>query len=136
MADTLEGAALDLVKQGKNFAHVTIPREDGDPQVVLVWAFADDAGNIKLNSAEGRAWPENLRRAGRAIITVANHENPYEYVSVTGRLAEDTHDGAEDDIDYLAQKYLGEDRYPWRAEGEQRVTFTLAPERVRHQGAS
>lgn len=132
---TLEGRALELIQQGKNFANVTIPREGRDPQVVLVWAFADDDGNIKLNSAEGRAWPESLRAAGRAILVVPDFENPYEYVTVHARLTDDTHEGADDDIDFLAQKYLGQDTYPWRAEGEQRVTFTLTPERVRHQGA-
>ena len=126
--------SLDLISNGKNFAHVAIPRQGTDPRVVLVWAKTDDDGNIRLNSAEGRAWPEDLRAAGRAIITVANHENPYEYLTVTARLAGDTHDGAEDEIDALAKKYLGQDTYPWRQDGEQRVSFTLAPEKVRHQG--
>jgi PPOX class probable F420-dependent enzyme len=134
MAANLEGRALELIKQGKNFAHVTIPRDGSDPQVVVVWADADDDGNVTLNSAEGRTWPESLRRAGRAIVTVANHDNPYEYVSVTGRLAGDTHDGADEVIDALAKKYLDADSYPFRQPGEQRVTFTLAPERVRLQG--
>jgi hypothetical protein len=126
--------SLELISNGKNFAHVAIPRDRSDPRVVIVWAKTDDDGNIVLNSAEGRAWPADLRKAGRAIITVANHENPYEYVTVTARLADDTHEGADADIDSLAQKYLGQDTYPWRQEGEQRVTFRLAPETVRHQG--
>jgi len=134
MAATLEGRALALIKEGKNFAHVAIPRDDGDPQVVLVWADADDDGTITLNSAEGRKWPESLRAAGRAIVTVADHDNPYEYVTVGARLEGDTHDGADEQIDSLAKKYLGQDTYPWRAPGEQRVTFKLTPVSVRHQG--
>ena len=126
--------SLDLISNGKNFAHVAIPREGTDPRVVLVWAKTDDDGNIRLNSAEGRAWPEDLRAAGRAIITVANHENPYEYLTVTARLAGDTHDGAEDEIDALAKKYLGQDRYPHRRPGEVRVTVKVTPEKIQSMG--
>ena len=57
-------------------------------------------------------------------------ENPYEYVEVRGKVAERTHDGADEHIDALAKKYLDVDSYPFRQEGEQRVKFTLAPERV------
>jgi hypothetical protein len=53
----------------------------------LVWAHTDD-GNVTLNSSEGRTWPENLRNAGTATVTVI--ADPYEWVSVTGRLVEDT----------------------------------------------
>ena len=56
--------------------------------------------------------------------------NPYEYVSVTGRLTEDTHDGADEHINALSKKYIDQDEYPFRSEGEQRIKFTLRPERV------
>jgi len=133
MAAKLEGRAREIVED-KNFAHVAVPRQDGTIQGVVVWADVDDQGRVVVNSAEGRGWPKNLRRAGSATVTVANHENPYEFVSVTGRLVEDTHDGADDVIDGLAKKYLDADSYPFRKEGEQRVTFVLEPERVSHQG--
>ena len=136
MSDTaqLEGRPLELLREGKNFAHVAIAKGGGDVRTVLVWIDADDEGNVMLNSAEGRAWPRELREAGRAFITVPNHENPYEYVAIEARLDGDTNDGADADIDALAKKYLGEDKYPWAQPGERRVTFTLRPERVRHQG--
>jgi PPOX class probable F420-dependent enzyme len=131
MSKTLEGRAKELVT-ARNFAHVAVPQEDGSIQAVVVWAHASDDGKVELNSAEGRSWPENLRRAGRATVTVADSDNPYEYVSVVGRLVEDTHDGADDHIDALARKYMDADSYPFRKEGEQRVKFVLEPERVRH----
>jgi PPOX class probable F420-dependent enzyme len=133
MAAKLEGRAREIV-QDKNFAHVAVPRSDGTIQGVVVWADVDDQGRLVVNSAEGRGWPKNLRRAGSATVTVANHDNPYEFVSVAGRLVEDTHDGADDVIDGLAKKYLDADSYPFRKEGEQRVTFVLEPERVSHHG--
>ena len=59
-----------------------------------------------LNSAEGRAWPANVRRDRRVALNVVNLENPYEYVSIEGTLVEDTHEGADEHIDALAKKYL------------------------------
>jgi PPOX class probable F420-dependent enzyme len=117
--------------EDKNFAHVATIRPDGTPHVVPVWVDVDDDGNVALNSAEGRLWPRNVRRDPRVTVTVQKHENPYEYVSITGRVVEDTHAGADEHIDRLSHKYLGKD-YPYRTPGEQRVTFRIAPERVTH----
>jgi hypothetical protein len=41
-------------------------------------------------------------------------------------------EGADEHIDRLAQKYLGVDRYPYRQEGEQRITYLVDADRVRH----
>ena len=130
MAATLEGRPKEIIA-GKNYAHVAIPRQDGTVQTVIVWADAED-GNVTLNSAEGRKWPETLRKAGTATVTVMADSNPYEWVSVTGRLVEDTHDGADAHIDAFAKKYLDADSYPYRQEGEQRIKFVLQPERVHY----
>ena len=37
-------------------------------------------------------------------------------------------------IDHLAQKYLGEERYPHSAPDEERVTVAIEPERVESYG--
>ena len=83
-----------------------------------------------LNTAEGRAWPRNLERDPHVTLTVPNMENPYEYVEIRGTVAERTHDGADEHIDALAKKYLGQDSYPYRQPGEQRVIIRVAPEHV------
>ena len=118
--------------EAPNFCHVALPAEDGTIQAVVVWSDLD-GDRIVLNSAEGRTWPANLRRAGRATLTVMNLDDPEEFVTVVARLAEDTNDGADDVINALSQKYKGRD-YDFRP-GQQRVTFRLVPERiVRHGG--
>ena len=132
MADKLEGRSREIVEQGKNYAHVSIPKTDGTVQSVIVWAHTDDAGNVTLNSAEGRSWPTNLRKAGTATVTLMADGNPYEWVSIVGRLEEDTHEGADESIDQLAKKYIDEDSYPFRRPGEQRILFKLSPEGVSH----
>jgi PPOX class probable F420-dependent enzyme len=128
--ETLEGRPLEILRDGKNYAHVAIPAEDGSVQTVIVWADADEAGRVVLNSMEGRTWPERLRKAGKATVTLMADGNPYEYVSIKGRLEEDTHEGADESIDRLAKKYIDEDSYPFRQPGEQRILFKLSPERV------
>jgi hypothetical protein len=133
MTATLEGPARAIVAD-KNYAHLAVPREDGSILSVVIWSDVDDAGNIIVNSAEGRTWPRLLRKAGRATLSWANASNPYEFVSVTAKLVGDTHDGADAGIDALAKKYMGVDTYPGHSESEQRVQFTLQPERVTHRG--
>jgi PPOX class probable F420-dependent enzyme len=127
MAETLEGDALDLIKD-KNVALLSTLRKDGTIQSVVVWADADDDGQVVLNSAEGRAWPANLRRTGHATVTVVNRDNPMEFVAVTGNIAADTHEDGEAVINQLSHKYIGTD-YPWLGD-DTRVTFRIAPTRV------
>jgi PPOX class probable F420-dependent enzyme len=129
----LEGPARDIVAD-KNYAHLAVPREDGTILSVVIWSDVDADGNIVVNSAEGRAWPRLLRRAGQATLSWANASNPYEFVSVTARLTGDTHEGADAGIDALAKKYMGVDSYPGRTPTETRIQFTLQPERVTHRG--
>lgn len=125
---SIDGKAEELLK-GKNFANVATLRADGSVQVSPVWVDVRD-GRPAVNSAEGRAWPRNLERDPRVTIAVQNMENPYEYVEIRGRVAERTHDGADEDIDALAKKYLGVDEYPYRQPGEQRVIIAIEPEHV------
>jgi PPOX class probable F420-dependent enzyme len=129
----LEGPAHAIVAD-KNYAHLSVPREDGTILSVVIWSDVDADGNIVVNSAEGRAWPRLLRRAGQATLSWANASNPYEFASVTAKLVGDTHDGADAGIDALAKKYMGVDTYPGHTDAETRVQFTLQPERVTHRG--
>jgi len=128
MSATIEGRAEELL-QGKNFCHVATLRPDGTVHGAPVWVDVQD-GLPALNTAEGRAWPRNLERDPRVTLTVANMENPYEYVEIRGEVAARTHDGADEHIDSLAKKYLGQDSYPYRQPGEQRVIIRVAPEHV------
>jgi PPOX class probable F420-dependent enzyme len=128
MSATIEGRAEELLK-GKNYANVATFRADGKIHGAPVWVDVED-GLAVLNSAEGRAWPTNLERDPHLTLTVQNMENPYEYVEIRGAVAERTHEGADEHIDEMAKKYLGQDSYPYRQPGEQRVIIRVAPEHV------
>ncbi len=133
MSSTVEGRAAELLG-GKNFCLVSTLRADGSVHAVPVWVDVQD-GLPTLNTAEGRAWPRNLERDPRVTLTVQNLENPYEYVTIRGRVADRTHEGADAHIDALAKKYLGQDSYPYRQPGEQRVIVRVSPEFVHTYGS-
>ncbi|HKH79034.1 MAG TPA: PPOX class F420-dependent oxidoreductase [Solirubrobacteraceae bacterium] len=133
MSATIEGRGEELLR-AKNFCNVSTLREDGSVQAAPVWVDVQD-GRPVLNTAEGRAWPRNLQRDPRVTLTVQNMENPYEYVTIRGRVAERTHEGADEHIDALAKKYMGVDEYPLRQPGEQRVIIRIDPEYVHVWGS-
>ena len=133
MSATIDGRSAELLK-AKNFCNVSTINADGSVHAVPVWVDVQD-GLAVVNTAEGRVWPRNLERDPRVTLTVPNLENPYEYVSIRGRVAQRTHDGADAHIDALAKKYLDQDSYPFRQPGEQRLILRIEPEHVRVWGS-
>ena len=117
--------------EDKEMAHVATLNADGSPQVSAVW-IALDGDLVTFNTAEGRLKPKNLRRDGRVAISIADEENPYENVIIQGKVIDMINDGADDDIDALAKRYLDADSYPFRQEGEERVIVKIEPEKVNH----
>jgi PPOX class probable F420-dependent enzyme len=113
-------------------ATATTLRNDGSPHNTIVWIDAED-GTVTFNTAVGRAKERHLREDPRAAVLVVHPENSYQWVAVSGS-AELTTDGADDQIDKLARKYLGQDKYPWRNAAEQRISVKIRPERVDSSG--
>lgn len=132
MAETFNDTQKALI-DAKNFAHVATLFADGRPQVTPVWVDRD-GDQLRINSAEGRAKVENLRRDPRIAVEVNNSENPYQYVEVRGEVVEFRHKGADEHIDALAKKYMDLDEYPMRQPGERRVTIVIRPDRIRGWG--
>jgi PPOX class probable F420-dependent enzyme len=113
-------------------ATATTLRGDGSPHTTVVWVEADDGG-VSFNTARSRAKTRHIEADDRVSIAVVDPANPYRWVSVSGR-AELVDDGADEQIDRLAKKYLGKDEYPWRTPDEQRVSVRIAPETVETYG--
>ena len=119
--------------RGKNWGTVVTLREDGSPHATPVW-IDTDGENVLFNTAIGRAKERHLRRDPRVSVTVLPAEDQQAgYVSVSGT-AELTEEGANDHIDKLAQKYLGQDTYPYLQPGERRVIVTVTPDKVDSMG--
>lgn len=132
MPASIPASHRDLFEK-PNFGHLATLMPDGSPQVTPVWVDIE-GDTILFNTAEGRVKTRNLDRDGRVAISVADQQNPYRYIQVRGRVVSRTHEGADAHIDRLAKKYLGQDRYPFRQPGEQRVIFRIQPEHVQVSG--
>jgi len=129
---TLSEKQADLFR-GKNWGTVVTLRADGSPHATPVW-IDTDGEHVIFNTAVGRAKERHLRRDPRSSVTVLPADNQQAgYVSVTGT-AELVEEGAVDHIDKLAQKYLGQEKYPYLQEGEQRVIVKVTPEKVDSMG--
>jgi PPOX class probable F420-dependent enzyme len=118
----------EFIAENPYVATATTLRDDGSPHNTIVWIDAED-GVVTFNTAVGRAKERHLRRDPRVGVLVVHPENAYQWVAVSGR-AELTTEGADEQIDHLAKKYLGQDEYPWRDPAQQRISVKIAPERV------
>ncbi len=112
-----------------NFPHLATLMPDGSPQVTPVWVDLE-GDRILVNTAEGRAKPRNVRRDPRVAISIHRQDDPYSSAFIRGRVVEITHEGADERIDKLAKKYLGQDTYPYRQPGEQRVILVIEPDHI------
>ena len=113
--------------QGKNFAFVATLNKDGSPQVTPTWVDADDE-HVLINVTTTRQKAKNIKRDPRVAVAVADQTNPYTMITIQGKVVEQiTGKEAEDHIDKMARKYLGQDKYPYRAPGEQRVLLKIEP---------
>ncbi len=128
MSATLSEGVKKLFRE-PNYGHLATLMPDGSPQVSPVWVDVD-GDRILVNSAEGRVKPRNVRRDARVAISIYNQENPYSSAFIGGRVVEITHEGADEHIDKLAKKYLGQDKYPYHQPGDQRVILVIEPEHV------
>ncbi|TYC00479.1 PPOX class F420-dependent oxidoreductase [Micromonospora sp. WP24] len=108
-------------------AHVATIEEDGSPHVTPVW-IDTDGEHILFNTIRGRTKYENLRRNPQVAISVADRANDFRTLWIKGR-AELVTEGAEEHLDRLARKYLGQESYPFRQPGEQRVIIRVTPMR-------
>ena len=116
--------------EGKHFAHVATVNSDGTPQVSAVWIGTDD-DLVTFNTVEGRVKTKNMHANPAVALSVTNEENPYENLIIQGKVVEMTPEGADDDIDALAKRYLDADSYPFRQPGEERVIVKIEPLRAR-----
>jgi len=111
---------------------VTDLRPDGSPHSTIVWVDVDD-DEVSFNTAYGRAKPTYIGRDGRVALTVVDPQDPYRWLSVSGT-ATLVDEGADEQIDRLAKKYIGADSYPFRQPGEQRVSVRIAVEKIDGRG--
>ncbi len=125
-------AVVREMLEAPNFWMLGTANPDGQAQINPMWVDIE-GDDIVLNTAIGRRKEKNLRRDPRLTLAIADPNNPYEYVEIRGEITEYIEgDEAEAGIDKLAKKYIGEDVYPWRTEGERRLKMRVKPTFIHH----
>ena len=132
MSEVIPSNWHDLFEK-KVFANLATVMPNGAPQVTPVWVDFDGE-HVLVNTAEGRQKDKNLQREPRVSLSLLDPENPYRYLEVRGSVIERTHAGADEHINKMAKKYLGQDVYPFRQPGEVRVLYKIKPERLNSMG--
>ena len=132
MAEQIPDAFKDIL-QKRGYAHLATLMKDGSPQVTPVW-YDFDGIHIRINTAKGRLKDKNMRRDKQVALSIQDPDNPYRYLAIRGDIDEITENGADAHIDSLAKKYLGKDRYPFRAPDEVRVIYKIRPQKVSTSG--
>jgi len=127
---TIQDPEVRELLEKPNYAVVSTHNRDGSIHSTITWVAAED-GNVTVNSAVGRLWPTNLERDPRVNVLVQEEGNPYHFVEIRGE-AQGTTDGADEHIDQLSKKFIGQDQYPYRQPGEQRIKFVITPQHVRY----
>ncbi|MHA2271266.1 MAG: PPOX class F420-dependent oxidoreductase [Candidatus Hodarchaeales archaeon] len=121
-------ADLKPIFSKKAFASLSTLMKDGSPQVSPVWVEFDDENKLVLfNTSKNRTKERNIRRDPRVAMSVQDPENPYSVIGFRGKVVDITEEGAIDHIDKMAQKYLGQEKYPWLRPGEVRVIVKVRP---------
>jgi PPOX class probable F420-dependent enzyme len=115
--------------QKKAFAQLATLMPDGSPHVAPVWVDYDGQ-YVVINTAKGRVKDRNMRHDPRVGIDLLDPDNPYRHLSIRGRVADITENGADEHIDKMAKKYLGQDRYPFRTPDEVRVVYKIEPQGI------
>jgi len=134
--DRISAGGVKLLQEPQ-LAHFVTLMADGSPQTTPVWVDVEPDGSaILINTADGRVKTQNVERDNRVAVSVADSGNAWRYVLARGTIVERRHEGADAHIDRLAKKYLGKDTYPFRREGEQRVTLVIKPHHVIETGTN
>ncbi|MCS7050929.1 MAG: PPOX class F420-dependent oxidoreductase [Thermomicrobium sp.] len=125
---------LDFLAQPR-FAVLATIAPDGSPRLSVMWYDVLDDERLVMNTAEGRAKLDDLRRDPRVSLCVPDG---YRYVTLVGQaeLIEDP-ERAQADIARLAIRYVGaEDAQAWipQFRVQKRVTIVLRIERVLAHG--
>jgi PPOX class probable F420-dependent enzyme len=115
--------------QIRNLAFVSTLSKDGSPHITPVWAeIVEDL--ILINTFETSAKNKHISKDKRVAISVVEQNNPFNMVSIKGRVIEQTTEGADDHLKRLAKKYLGIGKYYYRKPNHKRIIIKILPEKV------
>src|SRR3954464_10829184 len=109
-ATELDKKDMHRLFQGRNLAFLSTLSKDGSPHITPVWAeMVDDL--ILINTFETSAKNKHITDDKRIALSVVEQNNPFNMVSIKGRVIGQTTDGADEHLKRLAKRYLGIGKY-------------------------
>ncbi|MEV1287801.1 PPOX class F420-dependent oxidoreductase [Micromonospora sp. NPDC049679] len=111
--------------QEAQLAHIATIEPDGTPHVTPVWVDTDGE-NIVFNTVRGRKKYNNMARNPVVALSVADKADDMRTLWIKGTV-EMTEEGADQHINKMAKKYLGQETYPYAQPGEVRVIVKIKP---------
>ena len=109
------------------FAHLSTLNSDGSPRGAMMWVETDGT-YIIVNSPLPSTKVDNIKRDPRVFVNIQpTMEYPRRTFQFSGRVVSMVTEGANDHIDALAEKYVGEPRYPRRTPDMQRIKISIEP---------
>ena len=121
---SLNDQPIRALLEQPNVAVVSTHNADGSILSTIAWINAE--GERARRQQRGRPQvadePRSATPTSRSSCTRPTTHTSY--VEVRGTATVD--DGADEHIDALTQKYMDQDKYPFRAPGEERIKFTIA----------
>ena len=113
---------------GRTFASFATLMPDGSPHVVTTWVDRD-GDTVLINTIQGSQKQKNASRDPRVALTVSDPRDAFNVAVIRGRVREVTLDGAEEHIDRMAKKYLGQEKYQ-RRWPQKRILIKIEADRV------
>jgi PPOX class probable F420-dependent enzyme len=128
-ATELDKKDLQRLFQGRSLAFISTLSKDGSPHITPMWA--DMEGDVILiNTFESSAKSKNIKKDPRIAISIVESNNPYNMVSIKGRVIDQTTEGADEHLKKLAKRYLGIGKYYYREPNRKRVILKIKPEKA------
>ncbi|PWW66490.1 PPOX class F420-dependent oxidoreductase [Actinokineospora spheciospongiae] len=117
--------AVRRALDGTSLAHLATVLPDGSPHTTPLWIGTHDDHVVFFTGPDSRK-ARNLRRDPRVALSLTTPDNPYEPITVRGRVTTWLDgDAAWAIIDRIATKYTGQ---PYSRD-EDRVVAVIAPDR-------
>jgi PPOX class probable F420-dependent enzyme len=114
--------------EGKSYANLATLMPNGSPHVVQTWVD-HDGDLIVINTFQGSQKHRNAARDPRVALDIVDSANSFNVAFVRGRVKEITLEGAEEHVDKLAKKYLGQEKYQ-RRQPQKRILIKIEATRV------
>ena len=120
---------LSRLFQFRNLVYVGTISRDGSPHITPVWAeMVEDL--ILINTFEESAKFRHITKDKRIALSVVEQNNPFNMVSIKGKVVEQTSEGADEHLKKLAKRYLGIGKYYYRKPNNKRIILKIKPEKI------